>query len=130
VSTSRAATCAVISSCFFGDYTMSNNFAANARALGEASDGQTPLSGLYREVGLAAVANELNLQLNTLEPDVAAAVERGTAALLLAGREPGPTRHRRSVRAGEEGSPHKMWRLASKARRSPRFPMGKSELVR
>ena len=69
---------------------MSNNPAANARTLGVASDGQTPLSCLYREVGLAAVANELNLQLNTLEPDVAAAVERGAAALLLAGREPGP----------------------------------------
>jgi hypothetical protein len=108
---------------------MSNNPAANARTLGEASDGQTPLSGLYREVGLAAVANELNLQLNTLEPDVAAAVERGAAALLLA-REPGPTRHRRSVRAGEEGRPHNMRRLASTARRSPRFPMGKSEIVR
>jgi hypothetical protein len=67
---------------------MSNSPAANARTLGEASDGQTPLSDLYREVGLAAVANELNLQLNTLEPDVAAAVERGAAALLLAGREP------------------------------------------
>lgn len=101
---------------------MSNNPAANARTLGVASDCQTPLSCLYREVGLAAVANELNLQLNTLEPDVAAAVERGAAAL-LAGREPGQTRHRRSVRAGEEGSSHKMRRLASTARRSPRFPM-------
>jgi hypothetical protein len=109
---------------------MSNNPAANARTLGAASDGQTPLSCLYREVGLAAVANELNLQLNTLEPDVAAAVERGAAALLLAGREPGPTRRRRSVRAGEEGSSHKMRRLASTARRSPRFPMGNSEIVR
>ena len=110
---------------------MSNNPAANARTLSEASDGQTPLSGLYREVGLAAVAHELNLQLNTLEPDVAAAVERGAAALLLAGREPGPTRHRR--RAGGEGSSHNMRhtrRLASTARRSPRFPMGKSEIVR
>jgi hypothetical protein len=106
---------------------MSNNSAANARTLGKASDGQTPLSGLYREVGLAAVANELNLQLNTLEPDVAAAVERGAAALLLAGREPGPTRHRR--RAGGEGRPHNTRRLASTAKRSPRFPMGKSEIV-
>ena len=109
---------------------MSNNPAANARTLGVASGGQTPLSCLYREVGLAAVANELNLQLDTLEPDVAAAVERGAAALLLAGREPGPTRHRRSVRAGEEGSSQKMRRLASMARRSPRFPMGNSEIVR
>jgi hypothetical protein len=107
---------------------MSNNPAANARTPGEASDGQTPFSGLYREVGLAAVANELNLRLNTLEPDVAAAVERGAAALLLAGREPGPTRHRRRARG--EGSPHNTRRLASTARRSPRFPMGKSEIVR
>ena len=38
---------------------MSNNPAANARTLGVASNGQTPLSCLYREVGLAAVANEL-----------------------------------------------------------------------
>jgi hypothetical protein len=81
---------------------MSNNPAANAGTPSEASDGQTPFSGLYREVGLAAVANELNLRLNTLEPDVAAAVERGAAALLLAGREPGPTRHRRRARG--EGS--------------------------
>jgi hypothetical protein len=102
---------------------MSDNPAANAQTLGVASDGQTPLSCLYREIGLAAVANELHLQLNTHEPDVAAAVERGAAALLLAGREPGPTRQRRSVRAGEEGSSHKMRRLASTARRFPRFPM-------
>jgi hypothetical protein len=42
-----------------------------------------PLSSLYHEIGLAAVATELNLQLNTLEP--AEAVEMGAAALLLAG---------------------------------------------
>ena len=102
---------------------MSNYLTADARAPSEASSGGMPLSSPYHEIGLAAVATELNLQLNTLEPDVAAAVERGTAALLLAGREPGPTRHRGSVRAGEEGSSHKMRRLASTARRSPRFPM-------
>ena len=79
---------------------MSNNPAANARTLGVASDCQTPLSCLYREVGLAAVANELNLQLNTLEPDVAAAVERGAAALL------------RGTRAGSDSPPTKRssWR--------------------
>ena len=42
------------------------------------------LSRLYREVGLAAVAAELDLQANALEPDLAAAIERG--ALLLAPR--------------------------------------------
>ena len=41
---------------------MSNDPAVNARTLSEASVGQTPLSRLYREVGLAAVANELNLR--------------------------------------------------------------------
>ena len=87
---------------------MSNNPAANAGTLDEASDGQTPLSGLYREVGLAAVANELNLQLNTLEPDVAAAVERGAAALLLASREPGPNSPptKRSSWRGRQPSQH------------------------
>jgi hypothetical protein len=99
---------------------MSNKPAANARAPSEVSDGRALLSGLCREVGLAAVANELDLQLDTLEPDVAAAVQRGSAALLRAGREPRPTRHRRSVRTRKEGSRHKVWRLASEATRSPR----------
>jgi hypothetical protein len=99
---------------------MSDKPAANAQAPGEVGDGQAHLSGLCRKVGLAAVANELDLQLDTLEPDVAAAVQRGSAAPLRAGREPGPTRHRRSVRARKEGSRHKVWRLASKATRSPR----------
>jgi hypothetical protein len=40
------------------------------------------LSRLYREVGLAAVAAELDVQAAALEPDVAEAIERGT--LLLA----------------------------------------------
>jgi hypothetical protein len=42
------------------------------------------LSRLYREVGLAAVAAELELQAAALEPEIAEAVERG--ALLLAPR--------------------------------------------
>jgi hypothetical protein len=42
------------------------------------------LSRLYREVGLAAVAAELNLRPAALEPELAEAVERG--ALLLAPR--------------------------------------------
>ena len=44
-----------------------------------------PLSSLYREAGLAAVAVELNLQVHTLAPEVAEAVERGAAALFLGG---------------------------------------------
>jgi hypothetical protein len=40
------------------------------------------------EIGLAAVASGLKLQLNALDPDVAEAVERGTAALFLRGTGP------------------------------------------
>jgi hypothetical protein len=40
------------------------------------------LSRLYRDVGMAAVAAELDLQLNALEPDVAEAVQRGASVLL------------------------------------------------
>jgi hypothetical protein len=39
------------------------------------------LSRLYRDVGLAAVATELNLQVSALEPEIAAAVERGAPLL-------------------------------------------------
>jgi hypothetical protein len=46
---------------------------------------EQPLSSFCRAVGLAAVAAELNLHLHTLEPVTAAAVERGAAALFLAG---------------------------------------------
>jgi hypothetical protein len=83
-----------------------------------------------RKVGLAAVATEFNLQLDTLEADLVGAVERGTAALLLAGFGPSLTRHRQSVRAGEQGGRHKLRRSARKARQSQRFPMGKSVISR
>ena len=46
------------------------------------------LSPLCRAFGLAAVAAELNLQMDTLEPDTARAIERGAAALFLAGYGP------------------------------------------
>ena len=66
---------------------MPNDLIATPQALGQASGGREPLS-LYREIGLAAVASGLKLQLNTLDPDVAEAVERGTAALFLRGTGP------------------------------------------
>jgi len=109
---------------------MSNDLTADARAAGEASSGRRPLSSLYRDIGLATVASELNLHLDTLEPDVAEAVERGTAALLLAGIGSSLTRHRRSVRAGEQGGRHKLRRLARKARQSRRFPTVKSVIAK
>ena len=105
---------------------MSNYLTADARAPGEASSGGMPLSSLYHEIGLAAVAIELNLQLNTLEP--AEAVEMGAAA---AGDAPSLTHHRRSVRVGAGGGRHKVRRyLASKARQSRRFPTGKSVIAK
>ena len=48
----------------------------------EQSAGQSKLlSRLYRDVGLAAVAAELNLQADALEAEVAEAVERGASLL-------------------------------------------------
>ena len=103
---------------------------ADARAPGEASSGRRPLSSFYRDIGLATVASEFNLQLDTLEPDVAEAVERGAAALLLAGFGPSLTRYGRGVRAGEQGGRHKLRRLARRARQSRRFPTGKSVIAK
>jgi hypothetical protein len=73
---------------FFERCNMPNDLIATPQALGQASGGREPLSSLYREIGLAAVASGLKLQLNTLDPDVAEAVERGTAALFLRGTGP------------------------------------------
>jgi len=95
---------------------MSTDLTADARAPGEASNGRRLVSSLYRDIGLATVATALNLQLDTLEPDVAEAVERGAAALLLAGFGPSLTRRRRRVRTSEQGGRHKLRRLARKAR--------------
>jgi hypothetical protein len=105
---------------------MSADLTPDPRAPGEASSGRRPLSSLYRDIGLAAVATELNLHLDTLEPDVAEAVGRGAAALLLVEFGPSLNRHRRSVRAGEQGGR----RLARKARQSQRFPTGKSMIAK
>ncbi len=109
---------------------MTTDLTADVRTPGEVSNGRRALSNLYRDVGLAAVATELNLRLDTLEPDVAEAVERGAAALLLAGFGPSPVRRRASVRAGEQSGRHKLRRLARKARQFRRFPMGKSVIAK
>ena len=77
-----------------------------------------PLSSLYREAGLAAVAVELNLQVHTLAPEVAEAVERGAAALFLGGYGPSSTLTRQSAGVGKEGRQRKAPRAATKARRS------------
>jgi hypothetical protein len=49
---------------------------------------------LYRAFGLAAVAAELNLDIDMLEPETAEAVARGAAALFLAGYGPKGIRSR------------------------------------
>jgi hypothetical protein len=120
----------VVSSYFFGDCSMPNDLTANAEALGQAGGGSKPSSSLYREMGLAAVATELNLQLNTLEPDVAEAVQRGAAALFLASSGRSLTRDPRIVRAGEKGGRRKALRVASNERPSKRFPTGKAEVLK
>jgi hypothetical protein len=84
VNMTRSSPAPVVSCYFFGGCNMPNDLIATAQALGQASGGCEPLPNLFREIGLAAVANELNLQLDTLDPDVAEAVERGAAALFPA----------------------------------------------
>jgi hypothetical protein len=63
-----------------------------------------PLSGLYREAGLAAVAVEFNLRTYELAPEVAEAVERGAAALFLGGYSPYSTLTPQR-RRGRQGRP-------------------------
>jgi hypothetical protein len=60
---------------------MLNNLAANPRALGEPTDSRKPLSSLRREIGLAAVAIELNLEQRTVQPDASILGWRGIGFL-------------------------------------------------
>ncbi|MGA2793774.1 MAG: hypothetical protein ABSE69_09590 [Roseiarcus sp.] len=82
-------------------------------------------SGLCREIGLAAVAAELNLQVNTLESEVAEAVERGAAALFLAGYGPRLPHYPSRGRVGEQGSRRKVRQAVTKTRRSAHLRMKK-----
>lgn len=117
-------------STYSGRHIVSDDLTANLISSREAGGSRRLLSSLYREVGLAAVAIELNLQLNVLEPDVAEAIGRGAAALFHAGCRASPIRNRRSVRAREKGSRLKVRRLrrVSKARRSPPFATGRTRI--
>jgi hypothetical protein len=109
---------------------MPNDLNATALALGQATGRCEPSSRLHREMGLAAVASGLQLQLNTLDRDVAEAVERGAAALFLAGHGPSLTRFPPSVRARENGNGRKARPVASQARQSQRFSAEKVEVVK
>src|ERR1700678_2182418 len=105
------------------------NLTASPRASREPTDSGRPLSSLCREIGLAAVAIELKLELSTLgtlQPDVAEAIEQGAAALFDAGYGPSLIGHQRSIWVREKGSRQKVRRRASKARQS-RAPTGKGQ---
>ena len=64
---------------------MREALATNPAATRLMADRSPPLSSICREVGLAAFAAELHLRASELELDAAVAVERGAAALFLAG---------------------------------------------
>src|SRR5271155_1897527 len=82
---------------------------------------ERPMSPLCRAVGLAAVAAELNLQLDSLEPETAKAIERGAAALFLAGYGPRLTGSAASNRLREKNSERVARSALSKVRRSARL---------
>jgi hypothetical protein len=60
---------------------MPSNLTANPPTFGEPAAARRPLSSLCHEIGLAAVAIELDLELSTLDHDVAEAIAQGAAAL-------------------------------------------------
>jgi hypothetical protein len=107
------------------------NLTVNPRASRGPTDSGRPSSSLYREIGLAAVAIELKLELSTLgivQPDVAEAIEQGAAALFDAGYGPSLIGRQRSIWVREKGSRQKVRRRASKARQSRLFPTGKGQI--
>ena len=104
------------------------NLTASPRASREPTDTGRPLSSLCREIGLAAVAIEVKLELSTLEPEVAEAIEQGAAALFDAGYGPSLIGRQRSIWVREKGSRQKVRRRASKTRQSRPFPTGKSQI--
>jgi hypothetical protein len=79
------------------------------------------LSPLCRAVGLAAVAAELNLQMDTLEPETARAIERGAAALFLAGYGPRLAGSAPSARLNERDGKRGARGAFTKAKRSERL---------
>ena len=76
---------------------------------------------LCRAFGLAAVAAELNLQMDTLEPETARAIERGAAALFLAGYGPRLTGSTAGARLNERDGQRGTRGALTKAKRSERL---------
>ena len=77
---------------------------------------ELPPSDLCRAFGLAAVAAELDLEIDTLEPETAQAVARGAAALFLAGYGPNGSRLRSRRQFGWESDRPKARRTARSER--------------
>jgi hypothetical protein len=69
---------------------MRQNLPVNRAAVDKILGQVKPLSSMTHEIGMAAVAAELHLDVDDLELDAADAVEKGAAALFLAGFGPKP----------------------------------------
>lgn len=82
-----------------------------------------PLSSMTREVGMAAIAAELHLGIDDLELDAADDVEKGAAALFLAGF--GPKRVASIARGRTSKSSGRNTGRSASVRRSRRFHAGK-----
>jgi len=67
---------------------MQQNLPINRAELDKTLGHGKPLSSMTHEVGMAAVAAELHLGIDDLELDAADDVEKGSAALFLAGFGP------------------------------------------
>ena len=102
---------------------MSQKLPVNRAAVNTILGHVKPLSSMTHEVGMAAVAAELHLDLDDLELDAADDVEKGAAALFLAGF--GPKRVASIARGRTaKGSGRNTGRSAS-VRRSARFHTAK-----
>jgi len=103
---------------------MSQKLPVNRAAVNTILGHVKPLSSMTHEVGMAAVAAELHLDLDDLELDAADDVEKGAAALFLAGF--GPKRVASIARGRTaKGSGRKAGRSAS-VRRAGRLHTGKT----
>jgi hypothetical protein len=85
--------------------------------------------GTCRELGLAAVAAELRLQIDELEYETAKAVERGAAALFLAGVAPASAKTPLRARPNPFGHGRKARRQASESSRAVRSRVEKPATI-
>jgi hypothetical protein len=93
---------------------MLHTLPANARAA------RAPSLELCRAVGLAAVATEFNLQIDTLEPEAAGGAGSGVAALLCAGYGPRGLESRSNRRFGWVSSRAEARHAETRSRRAAR----------